>query len=44
MEQLKSIKECLIAQVMRQMGNLQECDAKELGEVIDCIKDLSESE
>lgn len=43
MEQLKSIKQCLIAQAQAQMGNLQQVDAKELGEVIDMIKDLEEA-
>lgn len=43
MEQLKSMKQCLIAQAQTQMGNLQNTDAKELGEVIDMIKDLEEA-
>lgn len=43
MEDLKQIKKCLVAQVMGQMGNLQECDAKELGEVVDMIKDMEEA-
>lgn len=43
MEQLKTIKEQLIAQVQSQMGDLKCVDAKELGEVIDMIKDLSEA-
>lgn len=43
MEQLKSIKDCLIAQVQGQMSNLQQVDAKELGEAIDMIKDLEEA-
>lgn len=43
MENLKSIKKCLIAQAQAQMGNLQEVDAKELGEVIDMIKDIEEA-
>lgn len=43
MEQLKSIKEQLVAQVQGQMGDLKKVDAKELGEVIDMIKDLSET-
>lgn len=43
MEQLKSMKECLTAQVQAQMGNLQNVDTKELGEAMDMIKDLSEA-
>ena len=43
MEQLKTIKEQLITQVQSQMGDLRCVDAKELGEVIDMIKDLSEA-
>lgn len=43
MEQLKSMKSCLVAQAQAQMGNLQQVDAKELGEVIDMIKDLEEA-
>ena len=43
MEQLKSIKDSLIAQVQGQMGNLQEVNAKELGEVVDMVKDLEEA-
>lgn len=43
MEQLKTIKEQLIAQVQSQMSDLKCVDTKELGEVIDMIKDLSEA-
>ena len=43
MERLHRIKECLIAQVESQMGNLAEVDAKEMGEVIDMIKDIEEA-
>lgn len=43
MERLKSIKECLIAQVSSQMGKLDQVDAKELGEVVDMIKDMEEA-
>lgn len=43
MEMLKSMKQTLIAQAQNQMGNLQAVDAKELGEVIDMIKDLEEA-
>lgn len=44
MEHLKSIKEQLIAQVQAQMADLKCVDAKELGEVIDMIKDLAQTE
>lgn len=43
MEQLKAMKQCLTAQAQSQMSNLQNVDAKELGEVIDMIKDLEEA-
>ena len=43
MERLKSIKDCLIAQVIGQMGKLDQVDAKELGEVVDMIKDMEEA-
>lgn len=43
MENLKSMKQCLVAQAQSQMGNLQAVDAKELGEVVDMIKDLEEA-
>ena len=43
MEQLKTIKEQLIAQVQSQMNDLRCVDTKELGEVIDMVKDLSEA-
>lgn len=43
LEQLTTIKDQLISQVQGQMNNLQNVDAKELGEVIDMIKDLSEA-
>jgi hypothetical protein len=36
------IKECLIDQVMEQMGHPEQVSAEELGEVIDMIKDLEE--
>ena len=42
-EQLKTIKDQLIAQVQTQMGDLKCVDAKELGEVVDMIKDLAEA-
>lgn len=43
MERLKHMKEMLMAQVEGQLGNLQQVDAEELGEVIDMIKDLDEA-
>lgn len=43
MERLKQMKECLISQVQSQMANLQYVDTKELGEVVDMIKDLEEA-
>lgn len=43
MDQLKIMKEQLIAQVQGQMGNLSAVDAKEMGEVVDMIKDLAEA-
>lgn len=43
MEQLKAMKQCLMACAQAQMSNLQNVDAEELGEVIDMIKDLEEA-
>lgn len=43
MERLKSIKDQLITLVQGQMNDLHCVDAKELGEVIDMIYDLSKS-
>lgn len=43
MEQLKHMKECLMSQAQAQMAHLDKVDAKELGEVIDMIKDLEEA-
>ena len=43
MERLKSMKEQLMTAAQSQMGNLQNVDAKELGEVVDMIKDLEEA-
>ena len=43
MERLKNIKECFIAQIQGQLGNLAQVDAKELGEVVDMVKDLEEA-
>lgn len=43
MEQLKAMKQTLTACVQGQMGRLNDVDAKELGEAVDMIKDLSEA-
>ena len=43
MERLKIMKEQLMSSAQGELGNLKEADAKELGEVIDMIKDLSEA-
>lgn len=43
MEQLKNIKQCLVSLVQTQLGDLKKTDAKELGEVVDMIKDLEEA-
>lgn len=43
MERIKSIKDQLISQVETQMNDLSCVDTKELGEVIDMIKDLAET-
>lgn len=43
MEQLKHMKQTLMSCVQGQLGDLSSVDAKELGEAIDMIKDLSEA-
>lgn len=43
MEELKNIKDILVEEVQSQMHNLRGVNAKELGEVIDMIKDISET-
>ena len=43
MERLKNIKEALISCAENQMNHLSDVDARELGEVIDMIKDLEET-
>lgn len=43
MERLKNMKEILMSAVEGQIGNLNEVDAEELGEVVDMIKDFSEA-
>jgi hypothetical protein len=45
MDKLMQIKECLIGVVEEQVyGKLDKVDAKELGEVVDMIKDIAETE
>ena len=43
MDKLKDIKSTLVSQVQTQLGDLKHTNAKELGEVIDMIKDLEEA-
>lgn len=43
MNRLYDMKNCLISAAQSQMSNLQTCDAEELGEVIDMIKDIEEA-
>ena len=43
MEDLKNIKKCLVSQIQGQLGDLKKVNAKEMGEVIDMIKDLEEA-
>ncbi len=43
MDHLKSIKNCLVSLVETQLGDTKNTDAKELGEVVDMIKDLEEA-
>lgn len=43
MQELCNMKNCLISAAQSQMSNLQNCDAEELGEVIDMIKDIEEA-
>lgn len=43
MEKLKCIKKCLVEKVQEQMSHLDCVDTKELGEVIDMIKDLEKT-
>ena len=42
-EEMKTMKTQLMGCVQGQMGNLEKADAKQLGEAIDMIKDLSEA-
>lgn len=43
MDKLKALKEQLVMAVQSQMGDIRTVDAKEMGEVIDMIKDLAET-
>ena len=43
MKRLYEMKNCLINAAQSQMSNLQNCDAEELGEVIDMIKDIDQA-
>ena len=43
MERMKTIKDTLLGVVQGQLGNLESVDAKELGEVVDMIKDMEEA-
>lgn len=43
MERLKEIEKCLVSQIQSQCGDLRKVDTKEMGEVIDMIKDLEEA-
>ena len=43
MERLKNMKEILMTCVQGQLGHIDTVDAKELGEAVDMIKDLSEA-
>lgn len=43
MEQLKNMKQTLVSCIQGQMAHLDSVDTKELGEVVDMVKDLSEA-
>lgn len=43
MERLKHIKNTLLSAVESQLGDLSHVDAKELGEVVDMVKDMEEA-
>lgn len=43
MEELRDIEKCLISQIQGQLGNLEKVNTKEMGEVIDMIKDLEKA-
>ena len=42
-EEMKSMKTQLMSCIQGQLGNLQRVDAKELGEAVDMVKDLSQA-
>lgn len=44
MYRMKMLKECLMSKLVEQMGHLEDVDAKEMGEVVDMIKDIAEAE
>lgn len=43
MERLKHVKDVLLCEVESQLGDLKCVDAKELGEVVDMVKDMEEA-
>ena len=43
MERLKHVKDTLLCAVESQIGDLSKVDAKELGEVVDMVKDMEEA-
>ena len=43
MERLKRIKDCLISAIETHLDDLDAVDTKEMGEVIDMIKDIEEA-
>lgn len=43
MERLKHVKDTLLCAVESQLGDLSHVDAKELGEVVDMVKDMEEA-
>ena len=43
MKRLKMVHDCLLDTVVENLGNLNEIDAQEMGEVVDMIKDLAET-
>jgi hypothetical protein len=44
MDKLKCIKEMLINTLIAETGDLSKVDAKEMGEVVDMVKDIAETE
>lgn len=43
MERLKKVKDTLLCAIESQLGDLRNVDAKELGEVVDMVKDMEEA-